>query len=275
MTNPMIEKLIRFQRPERLLPFAQNLSVQTLAGLFGTDETEYLSTLETIDSQRTASAAQLAADPEVRANLANLPFQKGAHLVAVGESTTADRLSWFELLRTLLETERSDLELRFDNLAVSGATSTQVLATAPAIRRQAADWMFCMLGTNDSQRFAGPSGPSLVSRPETLRNLTALRALALPAESSHWIWLTPMPVDETLIAGFPYFRGSGITWTNADIAELSSALRDLDDPVIDSSPAVTLAGAHAFTEDGLHPSIATHEALAARVVAALTERTPR
>lgn len=35
MTSPMLEKLVRFQRPESLLPFAQNLDAQTLAGIFG------------------------------------------------------------------------------------------------------------------------------------------------------------------------------------------------------------------------------------------------
>ncbi|MCX5065973.1 GDSL-type esterase/lipase family protein [Micromonospora lupini] len=275
MTSPMLEKLIRFQRPERVLPFAQNLRVQTLAGIFGADETEYRTALETLIRQRAAAAARLATDPQVRADLTNLPFRPGDHLVAIGESTTADRLSWFELLRVLLQTERSDLRLRFDNLAVSGATTTQVLATVPAIRRQSADWMFCMLGSNDSQRLDAADGPLLVSRSETLRNLAQLRARALPVAESRWLWLTPTPVDETRVAAFPFFRGAGITWTNADITDLSAALLDSDDVVIDSAPAVTTAGADAFTDDGLHPSTTTHEALAARVLSALARGTDR
>lgn len=272
MTNPMLEKLIRFQRVERALPFAQNLGVSTLASIFGADEAEYRSALLDLDSQRTAATARLAADPQVRANLDNAPFRPGDHVVAIGESTTADRLSWFELLRTLLETERPDLALCFDNFAVSGATSAQVLASAPAIRRQTPDWAFCMLGANDSQRFDTLDGPLMVSRPETLRNLDELRARAHRGQDTHWIWLTPTPVDEALVATFPFFQMSGITWSNADIAELSATLLERDGVVIDSTAAVTIAEPHAFTEDGLHPSITTHEALAARLLDQLAGR---
>ncbi|RVW08272.1 SGNH/GDSL hydrolase family protein [Prescottella agglutinans] len=269
MTNPMLEKLIRFQRPEHTLPYARNLSVETLSGIFGTDEDQYRSVLEGFDVQRTEVAARLAADPRVSAHLETLPFERGARLVAIGESTTADRLSWFEILRTILETHRPDLELRFANLAVAGATSTQMLAAVPAIRRQTADWMFCMLGGNDSQRLGSADGPQLVTRQETLRNLTELRAQAFPDDSSRWIWVTPTPVDETLVAAFPFFRDAGISWTNADLSSLAAAILAMPGLAVDSTPAVS--DRHGFTEDGLHLSIATQEALTARILGALSE----
>ncbi|WP_327287947.1 SGNH/GDSL hydrolase family protein [Streptomyces sp. NBC_01198] len=275
MTDLMLEKLLRFQHPERVLPFARDLDAHILAAIFRTDEANYRSTLDFLDRQRELAAKRLADTPDVRSHLDRLPFRPGDHLVAIGDSMTADRLSWFELLRTLLKNERPDLGLRLDNLAVSGATSTQVLASLPAIRRQSADWMFCMLGNNDSQQLDTAGGKLLVSRSETLRNLTLLRARALPADTSRWVWLTPTPVDEARVATFPFFRSAGITWTNADIAELSATLLADDDPVIDSAPAVTSAGADAFTDDGLHLGITTHEALAAHVLAELAEGTRR
>lgn len=275
MTDPILEKLIRFQHPERVLPFARQLSGSTLAAIFGVDEADYRSTLDEIDRQRIAAADRLAADPEMRTRLLNLPFREGDRIVAIGESVTADRLSWFELLRTLITSVRPELHLSFDNLAVSGSTSTQALAALPAIRMRSADWLFCMLGNNDSQRLSTSDASRLVSRSETVRNLAELRARALPSDSSHWVWLTPTPVDEGRLAAFPFFRAAGITWSSADIAELSAAIPAGHDPVIDSAPAVAAAGAHAFIEDGVHPSITTHEALAARVVVNLTEDPPR
>ncbi len=269
MINPMLEKLIRFQRPERVLPYAQNLNVPTLSGIFGTDEDQYRAVLEALDIQRTEAAARLAADPQVSAHIEKLPFEHGARIVAIGESTTADRLSWFEIMRATLDTQRPDLELRFTNLAVAGATSTQMLAAVPAIRGQSADWMFCMLGGNDSRRLGAADGPPLVTRQETLRNLTALRAQAFPGDNARWVWVTPTPVDETQVAAFPFFRSAGITWTNADLASLAAAIADLPGLVVDSTPAAS--GPHASTEDGLHLGIASQEALAARVLEALSE----
>jgi acyl-CoA thioesterase-1 len=274
MTDPMLDKLIRFQRPDRALTFTRGLNNKTTAAIFGIDETQYASALHDLDRQRTNAATRLATDPLVRANLKRLPFVEQQHLVAIGESTTADRLSWFEILRTLLQTERPDLGLRFSNLAISGATTTQVLAGLPGIRRQAADWLFCMLGTNDAQRFDPPTGPRLVTANETFRNLRELRARTLTSEAARWVWVTPTPIDEELVATFPYFGQAKISWTNADITELSDWIRTTDDLVIDSAPAIATAGARPFDDDGLHPSLATQEALTAQLIASLAQTTP-
>jgi acyl-CoA thioesterase-1 len=271
----MLEKLVRFQRPETALPYAQQLSQHTLAALFGADEVEYRSALAAIEAQRQTSAARIAAATDMRLKLASLPFKEGDRIVAIGESTTADRLSWFELLQTVLHTERPALELRFHNLAISGATSTQVLASLPSLRRHSPDWVFCMLGSNDSQRFDGPDGPLLVSRDETLRNLTELRRLGVPAHGLNWVWITPTPVDEAVVGSFPYFRSAGISWANTDLAALGRAILRFSDRTVDSAAAVDVNSPDAFIEDGVHPSVASQEALAARVLTHLAEGTRR
>jgi acyl-CoA thioesterase-1 len=269
MTNPILEKLVRFQRPEHVLPFAQNLDAQTLAGIFGATETEYRAVRDDLDRQRAEAAARIADAPATEAYLRALPFEDNAHLVAVGESTTADRLSWFEILSTLLERYRPDLQLRMTNLAISGATTTQALGMLPAIRRLTPDWVFCMLGTNDAQRFDAPAGPLLVDPEETRRNLTELRTRAVPNGDARWVWLAPTPVDEERIARFPFFAGSGISWSNADLNELTHMLPTGDDFVIDTSTAVRTGDPDALADDGLHPSASAHETLAMQVLEAL------
>lgn len=266
-SDPMIEKLVRFQRPDRVLGYARGLSDTTLAALFGTDETTYRATLADLDARRAATVRALAGDATVRADLERVPFTPGQHLVAIGESSTADRLSWFELLRELLTAERPDLRLRFDNLAVTSATTTQTLAGMPQVRGRLGDWVFCMLGTNDAQRFGSADGARLVSEAETARNLREIRAQARLGDGARWVWVTPTPVEETLVARFPFFRGAGITWSNHDLAAPAAELSASGDQVIDSASAV--APPDAFLDDGLHPSVATHQRIAARVLAAL------
>src|SRR5258706_12222201 len=151
MINPMLEKLVRFQHPERTLTFTRSLTDATLAALFGTDEDTLRATLQHLDAQRLAAARELATDPDVRANLERVPFTPGQHLVAIGESTTADRLSWFEILRTLLTSARPDLDLRFDKLAIAGPTTAPTLSAVPTLRRAASEWGLCILPTNDMQ----------------------------------------------------------------------------------------------------------------------------
>ncbi|MFF1633258.1 SGNH/GDSL hydrolase family protein [Leifsonia sp. NPDC058248] len=263
----MLEKLIRFQQPERSLGYARALSDETLAGLFNTDSETYREAIAQLDAQRAETVRRLASRAELRAVLQHSPFEPGQTIVATGESTTADRSSWFELIAALFAAERPDLELTFENLAVAGSTTTQALASVPSLRRASGDWVFCMLGGNDSQRFGGADGTRLVSTAETVRNLRALRDL-VQAEGANWVWLTPTPVDEVLIAQFRFFRFAGITWTNADARGIAAELPKLGGPIIDTFAAEPVA--EPFLDDGLHPSLSAQEALAAQVLTSLS-----
>jgi acyl-CoA thioesterase-1 len=191
MSGAMLDKLIRFQRPERALPYARELSDATIAAILGTDQATYADAVNRLNAQLMNAADELAADRVLADRLSRVPFTHGQRLIAIGESTTADRLSWFEILRTLLSSTRADLALTFENLAISGATTTQSLTTVPGLRRQRPDWLFCLLGTNDVQRFGSATGPRLVSQTETMRNLHQLRDLSQLPESSAWVWLAP------------------------------------------------------------------------------------
>lgn len=269
----MAQKLVRFQNPERALGYTPPLGDAIQAALFGIDESR-LSELRTqFDAQLTDAATELADDSDIRELLGRLPFVAGERVVALGESTTADRLSWFEILRRLLEIARPDLQLEFDNLAQTGSTTTQALGTVPALRRQPADWVFCMLGTNDAQRFGSDDAARLVSEPETLRNLQLLRTLSGHTNDSTWVWLSPPPIDESMTDAFGYFRQAGLLWRNRDIASLGAELMQRYSLVIDTEPAVS-GVPNAHIEDGAHPSIDAHRAITALVVTQLAEEHP-
>ncbi|TJZ75937.1 hypothetical protein FCG67_18090 [Rhodococcus oryzae] len=268
MSNPMLPKLVRFQRPDRALPWARP-DRATEAAVFGTDLAGYEAALADLGRQRDEFADRLAADEGVAERLRRLPFAVGERIVAIGESTTADRLSWFEVLRTLIDRHRPDLRLGLTNLAVSGASTTGTLAGLAGIRRQPADRVFILLGGNDIQR-CGVDGPRLVSEAETERNLRVLRERASD-DAAQWIWLTPPPVDEAAVAAFPFFGGAGLHWSNDDVRRTAGAVRRIAgdrDLVIDTSPAVT--GPESLLEDGVHPQAATQAAVAGLVLEALS-----
>ncbi|NEN04992.1 SGNH/GDSL hydrolase family protein [Diaminobutyricibacter tongyongensis] len=267
MVDPLLEKLVRFQHPERSLGYVRALSDETLASLFGTDTGTYREAVAQLDAQRAEAVRRLAARQDVREVLQHPPFERGQAVVATGESTTADRLSWFELIAALFDAERPNLELRFENLAVAGSTTTQALAGVSALRRASGDWVFCMLGGNDSQRFGGATGTRLVSSAETVRNLRALRDLA-QRDEANWVWLSPTPVDEELVAQFRYFQLAGITWTNEDARGLAAELSALGGAVIDAFDAEPVA--EPFLDDGVHPSLSAQESLAVHVLTALS-----
>lgn len=183
MSNPMSAKLVRFQWPDRVLPWARP-DRATEAAVFGTDLAGYEAALADLDRRRDEAADQLVADAGVADRLRRLPFAAGERIVAIGESTRAYRLSWFEVLRTLIARHRPDLGLELTNLAVSGAPTTGTLAGLAGIRRQPADRVFIRLGGNDIQRY-GVGGPRLVSEAETERNLRLLRKRG-SGEAAQW-----------------------------------------------------------------------------------------
>ncbi len=180
--------------------------------------------------------------------------------MAIGESTTADRLSWFEILRHVLATRR---EVVFVNLAVSGHTTTQALTRLPALGFHRPDHVLCMLGANDAQRLR-PDGPTLVDRGETERNLVILRELA---GDVRWTWLTPSTVDEERVRGYVHFQRQGISWVGKDIDAVAEFLHLRPEPTIDTRPATSGPGRH--LEDGVHLTLDGQREVAAAVVAGL------
>ncbi|WP_030712337.1 hypothetical protein [Streptomyces sp. NRRL F-2580] len=130
------ERLLRFHQPEMLLRQLGPLDEPVLAALFGTDAGEYRGRQERFEERNREAAARLSAGPDAPSRIAALPFRPGEHVVALGESTTADRLSWFEILRHLLP---------------DGVRCTHP-AVSPVPCFQRPDWVLRMLGANDVQR---------------------------------------------------------------------------------------------------------------------------
>ncbi|MRH86751.1 hypothetical protein GFY24_04575 [Nocardia sp. SYP-A9097] len=269
MSTELAVKLARFQRPELSLPFLYGIEDAHIAPLFGLQPDEYRSLRADFVTQARAAAADLLTEPEFANLVDRLPFAPGAHVVALGESSTADRLSWFEILRHLLELRRPGDGITCTNLAVTGATTSQVLKGIAALGFHRPDWVLCQLGANDAQRL-GLDGPRVVSAEETARNLDLLHEEGVRLGGAHWVWLTPTDMDEQLIATFPPFRQAGISWCATDHEETARALRARPEPVIDTL-AVTRPGAghRLFESDGVHLTPAGQVAVTRAVVAGL------
>ncbi|MFJ6483750.1 MULTISPECIES: SGNH/GDSL hydrolase family protein [unclassified Streptomyces] len=252
------QRLLRFHQPEKLLRHLGPLDEPVLAALFGTDAGDYRGRLEEFEERNREAAATLSAEPDTAARIAALPFRPGEHVVALGESTTADRLSWFEILRHLLPKG-----VRCTNLAVSGSTTAQALTQQlPALGFQRPDWVLCMLGANDVQRI---DGVPLVGRAETCRNLIALHDLAVARTGARWVWLTPTHTDPDLVDGYEHFRRAGLSWSDADLDAVADFLLARPEPVVDTRRAVR--GHH--EADGLHLTPSGQSAVTAALLETL------
>ncbi|WP_327092122.1 SGNH/GDSL hydrolase family protein [Nonomuraea sp. NBC_01738] len=252
----MAERLVRFQRPASSLPYLTGADDARVAAVFGLDAGAYRELLDGFEERVRQAAGTLLGRPGFADLVDRLPLDGEPHIVAIGESTTADRLSWFEILRQVVTSRRP---ARFTNLAISGSTTTQALTGMPMLRFQRADLVLCMLGGNDAQRPAH-GAPTLVGPAETVRNLAQLRELA---GTPRWLWLTPSAVNEPRVAAYPHFQRPGISWSNRDIDAIADHLLGRPEPAVDTRHVTH------HMDDGVHLTIEGQMEIASAVVHAL------
>jgi len=202
---------------------------------------------------RDVLAAQLVGDESVLADLEILGARDGLRVVALGDSITVDRLSWFDLLAAALEQVHGDSGPVMLNLAVSGATSADLLERFDLVHAADPTHLLVMAGTNDARRHGYQDATEMVSLDETRRNLAALRDLCA-AELGCWTRLiTPPSVDGVRLK--EAFSGQPVGWRAPDIDDIASAVLDVDPRAIDLHAGLPVRSRPELLEtDGIHPS---------------------
>ncbi|MFT4052261.1 MAG: SGNH/GDSL hydrolase family protein [Microbacterium sp.] len=262
---------VRFTRLENV-PMLARRSVpvasqrRMLAELAGISEPRLDAALEAVEHELSAAAEALCRESaEAVARLA----ATGERIVAVGDSITADRVSWAEIIgRSVARTPGSSTVLV--NRALAATTSTDTLERLDLIIGTEPDLVVLMIGTNDVRSQRALPGEPLVSSTESRRNVRLL-VDAIAGAGSKVLLVTPPPLDD---------RPSRIglaeqTWENAwDEAAIVAAVeatRDCPAPLVDlRDPEVFDPTDATFMDpDGIHPTIAGHVRIARRVLQAL------
>ena len=273
--NPQWVKLIQMQHPEKLLSFARHLDDKLLADIYGMDVASYQIVKDQLVQQAREAAEQLLELPGFAEQIDRLPFNAGDTVIGIGESTTDDLLSWFEILRHLLEMQRPQDEIRLINEGISGNTSAQVLGRISGIVQKQPHWILCMIGGNDVLRVGPESTKTQVGLEETAKNLIEIRRIAAACTNAQWVWITPPTFDEERMDTFPYFQLGQLSWRNKDILMVGDMIRSLPDAVVDTQAGFGHpAQANFIGRDGVHPTLDGHKVIVRWVVEELTGGTP-
>jgi acyl-CoA thioesterase-1 len=270
------EALLRFAHPERILattrlPGLGTLTGQVLADLYGIDTGSYERT-----RRRWREEAELAVegmlDDAFVARLRALPLARGARVTAFGDSITADRQSWAELLCLALGATRGRDRIEVINRGLSGDSTAGALTRLHDLRALQPDLVLVLLGTNDARRH---EGVMLHSHRETARNLRELHD-AFRHSAWRFAWLTPPPFLPERVAQDPVARDRGISWTCADVARKAALVRSLPQGVIDLWPSFgDPPNGELLLADGLHPSLAGQQAILSAVLSRFPGTAPR
>jgi acyl-CoA thioesterase I len=272
--DPQTLSLVQYVHPEKAYFWVPGMSKEAvLASLYDLDLAAYQALKADFAAAARGAAEELLAEPGFAEKVDNLPFAPESLVVAVGESDTDSLQSWFEILRHLLELRRPQDGIRLENMGISAQTTTQALSRFVQPLGQQPDWIICGLGGNDAVRTGPEPTITLVSIEETIRNLAEMRRLAELVTDAQWLWLTRPPIDEARMEAYEGFRMGPLpfVWRNADIDAINAWTREQPELVVDMQAAFGDPVPVDFQEpDGLHPTLAGHQAIAREFVEHLT-----
>lgn len=267
-------RLVQYIHPEKVYFWVPGLSDEAvLASLNALDLETFQALKANFAAAARGAAEELLAVPGFAELVDNLPFAPGSLVVAVGESDTDSLQSWFEILRHLLELQRSQDGIRLVNSGISAQTTTQALGRFAQTLGQQPDWIICGLGGNDAVRTGPEPTITLVSIEETTRNLAEMRRLAELVTDAQWVWLTRPPIDAARMEAYePFHMGPlPFVWRDADMDAVSTWVRGEPEIVVDMHAALGDPVPAEFQEpDGLHPTLAGHKAIAREFVQRLS-----
>jgi lysophospholipase L1-like esterase len=211
-----------------------------------------------------ATATDMMADPSYRAAIGRLPFRDGDRIVAVGDSITADRIGWFELLSASIGlVDFPDVFMH--NLGVSGNTTADALERFDLIEAAQPTRVLILLGTNDARSHGRARSYRMVSSSETQRNLAALVDLITQGLNAPVTLITPPAVDQLRIS--TSFEHAPIHWHDGAIDEIADVVRKVDSDCIDLHAATAAYDRRELLElDGVHPSLPGQRFILARII---------
>jgi lysophospholipase L1-like esterase len=248
-------------------PVEDDLHAELLAQMLACSPETVRSIVRDLTGEARETAAEMLADAGFRAAVRALPFGPGERIVAVGDSITADRLGWFELLAAAAALDGRPTGAMV-NLGVSGNTTADVIERFDLLEAARPSHVLLMLGTNDARRHGRAVAHRMVAAAETGRNLRALVDLVVAGLGAAVMVITPPAVDQRRIGTF--FAGGVVGWRADDIAEIAEIARGVAPGGVDLHAVTRDHVEGDFLEaDGVHPTPAGQRLILTHVVAGL------
>ena len=270
MSNEQMRWLLKVIQPARTLaslPGGAGLSQETHAALLGLPSEGYTTELNRMKAEAREAAYELLADPAVASMVDRLPLEKGATVVAFGDSLTAEPQSWAVILSEVLEARRAADGIAVAIRAVGGDTTTHGLVRVGEVVGLQPDWVLFLIGTNDARTQGPHATKTLVHHEETVRNIAELSQRVSRETKARAVWITPPAVNEEQVAGHWGLARFGARFRNEDLARVAKIVRDIDGAAIDVfSTLGTPPPADLLMEDGLHFTVAGQKRLALEVI---------
>jgi lysophospholipase L1-like esterase len=261
--------------PEKLLaslPGACSLSSNDAAALYDLVPADYQRLRSAFRAAVSIAARETLAAPGMEGHLAQLPFDQGDVIIAVGDSITDDYQSWLYILEEIVVLAGAP-SVSFVNAGVSGDTTANVLARLQAVAAAQPDWLLLMVGTNDACTHGPLPTKTAVSADESRANLGAIARFAQHLVGNRVVWLTPPPVLPDRVRVAPALLEQKIGLEPSELHKRVEFVRSMAGTVVD---VCTAFGPHPdpglYLDDGVHPSLAGQQLIAKELIQTLGTR---
>ncbi|HEV7711477.1 MAG TPA: GDSL-type esterase/lipase family protein [Asanoa sp.] len=245
-------------------PVDDDLHAELLAQMLATTPETVRALLRSLRDETRAAAAQMLADDHYRNAVAALPFRPEDRIAAVGDSITADRLGWFELLAASIDLTGAPTATLI-NLGISGNTTADVLERFDLLEAVRPSRVLLMLGTNDARAHGRTGRYRMATTQETGRNLRALVDLITRDLNAVVTIITPPAVNQHRIDNF--FSDAPLHWQAAAVAEVAGVVHQAAPGALDLHDAIHARGTEDLLEsDGVHPTLAGQRLILTHIV---------
>lgn len=228
---------------------------QLAAAIIGVNNDDYNAYVFEIDETNQTTATEMLKNPKVAA-LVEYFSTNVKNLMALGDSITAYRYSYIEVLRHMLVPRG----LQIYNCGVGGYTSNHALELCynPEVLELDPDFIFISYGVNDNKYF-GDIGKTLVSYDEYIVNMTAIVQTLQRYTKARLVLLTPTPVIEEQANNLRPSSQVSRIWRNSEIKRFGDGLQEIGAghgvAVVDMFAGLGMQpDPKYYLEDGLHPN---------------------
>jgi len=189
----------------------------------------------------------------------------GRSIVCLGDSITADRQSWAEIMSVILGPDVTVI-----NAGRSGDTSADMIARFHlSVRAHRPAVVIIMAGTNDARRYTSDLhasngyGSLIIDDDGSDANFQELERLALSISGAAVVWIVPPPIDDPRVATHPAGRLAHARWTDDEVKRKGDLVTRRFRRVADARAEFDRRGVATdlLMEDGLHPNLAGQKAI--------------
>ncbi len=258
--EPHQQFLVDFKFDQVPATIGLNISDSVAAEMLGISAADFDAEIQKIGEEVNAAATQLLAEPDVARGIAKWELGESPTVMFAGDSITALRRSYAEILRVMLTRAQPDVKLNFQNVADPGFTSGNALQdTYTTFLSKNPAWVFVFYGTNDAQHVESVEGRSLVSPEEYRNNIRAIVKAFQTHTAARMVLIAPPPLLDKQ-ANEAYGK-KHIAYSTATVAKYAGVMKEVAAeaglPCVDLFALFgTPPDAKYFGPDGLHPNLA-------------------